>query len=217
MIVLGFIIGIIGDNIAYCYHAQCIAVTSLLVQDNRDVVQAQAYWQLFTSIFVTDSFLDAAFNAVAVIVIDRFMDNSFNSTRYFATFFGAALLGNILTLLMGPNYASAGASGGIFGLLAGTFAFTWAQNKKVDGATLGLFLMIFITSTFIANVNWLAHVGGSLGGFIAGPLLYLALRKKMAVFQPTSQSLVLTKLIVWGLIGLMVVGSIVQFFLVLYG
>jgi rhomboid protease GluP len=168
---------------------------------------------LFTSIFVTSSGIDVIFNAIAVLVLDVFIDSSFNHTRYFAVFFFSALLGNAMTLLMGPDYGpSAGASGGIFGLFAATFAYKWAEEKRIDRSTLFIFLAIFSSSSFLPDVNWMAHLGGSIGGFIAGPLLYYMLKNKLERYESISDSLLSSKIIVLSLILLMVVGSTVQFF-----
>ncbi|MGI0083496.1 MAG: rhomboid family intramembrane serine protease [Nitrososphaerales archaeon] len=181
------------------------------------VVLEHTYFQLFTSIFVTDSAIDVILNALAVIILDAFIDSAFNHTRYLGIFFFSALLGNALTLLLGPIYSSAGASGGIFGLFAATFAYRWAEDKKIDRGTLILFAAIFVSSSIIPGVNWMAHVGGSIGGFIAGPLLYFALKKKLMNYESISDSAESTKLITWGLILFMIIGSAVQFYLFVTG
>jgi rhomboid protease GluP len=185
----------------------------MLAQQNS-MVYGHALWQLFTSIFVTDSYLDAAFNAVAVFVLDFFLPDTFNNTRYFGIFFSTALLGNIFTLSLGPSYASAGASGGIFGLFAAAFAYSWAESKRVEFSSLGLFLILFVSSSFFfTNVNWFAHLGGSIGGFIAGPLLYSSIKLDEGGFYALGRSRNSTQLIMLFLILFMVLGSIAQFLL----
>lgn len=216
---LGYIIAVAGDGFSVCPSflgtvLQCPSATSFLAQTNFLVVLQHTYFQFFTSIFVIDSPLDVIFNALAVIILDAFIDSSFNHTRYFGIFFVSALLGNVLTLLLGPPiYRSAGASGGIFGLFAATFAYRWAEEKKIDKGTLFFFAAIFVSSSIVPDVDWLAHVGGSIGGFIAGPLLYFALKGRLSNYESVSDSARLTKLIVWGLISFMIIGSSVQFYL----
>jgi rhomboid protease GluP len=213
-IVLGYIIGTIGDQITFCnLVSSCPNATDLLVQQNG-MVYSGAYWQLFTSIFVTDSFLDAAFNAIAVFVLDFFLPDTMNNTRYFGIFLATALLGNILTLAEGANFASAGASGGIFGVFAAAFAYNWAENKRIDLSTLVLFLALFIGSSFLGqDINWIAHLGGSIGGFILGPLLYDSLKQTREAYGLSAKSSFATKMIVLLFILIMIVGSILQFLL----
>jgi rhomboid protease GluP len=184
------------------------------------MVFGHAYWQLFTSIFVTDSFEDALFNAIAVIVLEYFLPDTFNKTRYFAIFFFAAILGNIFTLFEGPNYASAGASGGIFGVFAAAFAYNWAERKRIEGATLVLFLILFLGSSFISpfgvqGVDWIAHLGGSIAGFIAGPLLYSSLKNSDTGIGLSSKSATFNQILLALIIALMVIGSTIQFLIFL--
>ena len=189
-------------------------MTNYLAQNNGLVVYFHTYWQLFSSILVTDSILDASFNALAVLILDRFIENSFNKSRYFMVFFFTAILGNILTLLQGPVYLSAGASGGIFGLFAGTFSYTWAAEKKIDGPTLGFFLVLFVGSSFILpNINWVAHLGGALGGFVAGPLLYRSVRNNAVRYENVSTSKFSTNIATALFILLLALLSAVQFIL----
>ncbi len=174
------------------------------------MVYGGAYWQLFTSIFITNSYLDAAFNAIAVLVLDFFLPDTFNNTRYFAIFFFAALLGNLLTLVEGPFYASAGASGGIFGVFAAVFAYGWAENNRIDFSTVVLFLALFFGS-LIGNVNWIAHLGGSTGGFISGPLLYYSVRESKTEYGMSTRSSRNSRVVLLLIILFMIVGSAIQF------
>lgn len=216
LIILGYFIGLIGDLFPTCpspLPANCgYTATDLLAQTNGFVVYLHEFYQLFSSILVTDSAIDAGFNAVAVLILDRLTDDTFNMSRYFLIFFTTALLGNLLTLLEGPQYASAGASGGIFGLIAAAFSYSWAKENRIEITTLVFFLIVFIGSSFlIANVNYVAHLGGAIGGFIAGPLLYLSLKPKLSEYSDVSKSSSFLKNLTVILILGMVIGSIVQF------
>lgn len=216
-IFIGWIIGVAGDGFTICPPSLspsfCDTATDYLAQNNGLVVYYHTYWQLFSSILVTDSILDAGFNAVAVLILDRFIDNSLNKSRYFLVFFVTAILGNIITLLQGPAYLSAGASGGIFGLFAATFSYTWASERKIDGPTLGFFLVLFVGSSFILpNINWVAHLGGAMGGFVSGPMLYHSVKDKATRYENVSTSRLSTNIATAVLIGLLVLLSVVQFF-----
>ncbi len=218
LIVLGYFIGLVGDLFSVCpksIPSFCPATaTDLLAQTNGIVVYLHQYYQLFTSIFVTDSPLDAGFNAVAVLIFELLGDEAFNMTRYFLVFFSTAILGNLLTLLQGPQYSSAGASGGIFGLIAALFSYSWAKENKIEVTTLIFFLAIFLSSSFLeANVNYVAHLGGAIGGFIAGPLLYRNLKPKLGDYMGLSKSSKFTETLTFYLLLGLTVGSIVQFLL----
>jgi rhomboid protease GluP len=217
LIILGFILGLLGDLFLPCPKAlptvcRSISATDLLAQNNGIVVFYHQFYQLFTSILVTDSPIDAGFNAVAVLILDRLTDDTFNMPRYFLIFFLTALLGNILTLSKGPQYASAGASGGIFGLIAAVFSYSWAKENRIEITTLAFFLIVFIGSSFlIPNVNYVAHLGGAIGGFIAGPLLFVSLKPNLSNYLDASNSKKLTKNLTIALVVGLTVSSVIQF------
>jgi len=214
VILLGWALGLIGDTFNVCppsIQNSCAAATVYLAQNNGLVVYAHQYYQIFTSILVTDNSFDAAFNAIAVLVLDRLTEDSLNKTRYFLVFFSTAVLGNIMTLLQGPNYASAGASGGIFGIFAALVIFSWLKDKKVDQPSLVLFIILFFGSSILPNVNYVAHVGGAIGGFIAGALLQRIVKPTITEYSFAYESDPKTVVIGVVLIFLVVVASIAQF------
>lgn len=152
----------------------------LFVQYNR-AVYAGYYWQLLTSLFVVIPYspyqgplgvVDVLFNTFAVVVLDGLLANAFYERQYYAVFFLSGLVGNIVSLLNGPGAVSFGASGGIFGLLAGAVMLEFVVERRVDYTLLAWFLLIFVISSFaLSYVDWLAHLGGSASGLIAGYLL----------------------------------------------
>ncbi|MDA4111523.1 MAG: rhomboid family intramembrane serine protease [Thaumarchaeota archaeon] len=216
LILLGWMIGIVGDQFKVCpgsLPSICRSATYFMAQNNAIVAYLGQYFQLFTSIFVTDSPLDAGFNAIAVLVIDRLSEDTLNKSRYFLIFFFTAIVGNLFTLIQGPYYpASAGASGGIFGIIAAIFSYSWSKEHRIETTTLIFFVFVFLGSSFlIPDVNWVAHLGGAIGGFVCGPLLYLSLKNKQSDVLEASRSTQLTNLATGGLIAVATVFSIVQF------
>ena len=150
-------------------------LTYYFIQENW-VVYAGWYWQLLTSLFVvvptTLGVADVLFNAVAVVFLDGLLSHEFREVEYYAVFIFSGLVGNVASLLNGPNSASFGASGGIFGLLAGAVAQDFAVERRVDYNLLVWFLAIFLFSSFaLSYVDWLAHLGGAASGLVAGYLL----------------------------------------------
>lgn len=175
-IFLGWVAGRIGDAYEVCPPSipdSCLNATVYLAQNNGIVVYLHQYYQLFTSTLVTDYTPDAGFNIIALLILDRLTYDNFSKAEYFLVFFFTAIVGNLLTLLHGPFYASAGASGGIFGIFAAIISYSWIKEKRIERVTLVFFLIVFLGSSFfLQNVNWVAHLGGAIGGFVAGPLIY---------------------------------------------
>ncbi len=145
------------------------------IQENWRVY-AGLYWQLLTSLFVVVptslGVVDVLFNAMAVVWLDGLLSHEFREVEYYAVFVLSGLAGNVVSLLNGPNAASFGASGGIFGLLAGAVAQDFAVERRVDYNLLVWFLAVFLFSSFaLSYVDWWAHLGGAASGLVAGYLL----------------------------------------------
>jgi membrane associated rhomboid family serine protease len=167
------VILVVGGLVAgYLFSFGSPPLYAYFLQEN-DAVYHGWLWQLFTSIIVAppvlEGIFDVAFNAVALLWLDRLFSAFYTPRQYYATFLASAVFGNLVSLLSGPNVASFGASGGIFGLVAGMVSYDFAVNRKLSFALLSWFLLIFVASSFITpGVDWLAHAGGSVFGLGIG-------------------------------------------------
>jgi len=127
---------------------------------------------LFTSMIVVypdlSGILDVAFNAFAVVWLDGLLRSSYTPRQYYFVFILTGLIGNVLSLLYGPNTLSYGASGGIFGLLAGAVTVDYARNGRFNTQLVIWFLFIFIFSTVAGGIDIFAHLGGAIAGLVAG-------------------------------------------------
>ncbi|MDG6996129.1 MAG: rhomboid family intramembrane serine protease [Nitrososphaerota archaeon] len=125
---------------------------------------------------------DVFFNAIFVIFVDRLLAATYSPKQYYAVFIIAGLAGNLLSLLGGPNILSFGASGGLFGLIAGAVALDYAIYRRVNTNLLVWFLIVFIFSSIAVGVNVLAHLGGAVVGLIAGYVIGTSRRGRGRVF-----------------------------------
>lgn len=170
---VGVVLGGLGAGTALALvQVGGLPVTLYLLQYNGLVMSGWA-WQLVTSIVVAPpnilGVLDVAFNAMAIWWLDGFFSMTYSKREYYSVFFATALAGNVFSLASGPQTVSFGASGGIFGLLAGVVSFDVATNRRLDVSLFAWFVAIFLVSSFVfASVDWLAHLGGALVGFGLG-------------------------------------------------
>jgi len=147
-------------------------LTLLLLQDNGRVLTGWV-WQLATSIIVAPPNLlgiaDVAFNAMALAWLDSLFSLTYSTKQYYAVFLATGIAGNVFSLANGPRVVSFGASGGIFGLLAGVISFDLVTNRKLNPGLMLWFAGIFIISSFLFSyVDWMAHAGGALFGLVLG-------------------------------------------------
>ncbi|WP_338600801.1 rhomboid family intramembrane serine protease [Sulfolobus tengchongensis] len=165
-ITLGFIVGIVATfvNSTSIYY---------LEQLNYLVIRGY-YYELVSSIFITNSIIDYIFNFIALYVV-YLIFGAKAGKHEFGIFILSGILGNVLTVLFyGPFTLSSGASGGIFGLLS-YYTFYDLLNR----GNLGIYGLLFLVSVFgvsdllFPNVNVIAHIGGILGGIIYAGTYYL--------------------------------------------
>ncbi|MQL54966.1 rhomboid family intramembrane serine protease [Acidianus ambivalens] len=158
LVVLGYVIGLLTS----IYFP---SIFIYLIQVNYLVFKGD-YISLLTSIFVTNSLLDAGFNTIALLVIYSLFGSKAGKMEYIVFFF-SGLLGNIFSLfLFPPNTASAGASGGIFGILSFYIIYDMLKDRKFDLYEFLILVIVFVLSDILPNVDYFAHIGGILGGVI---------------------------------------------------
>jgi membrane associated rhomboid family serine protease len=106
------------------------------------------------------------------------MQRMFSLPEYLAVYLLGGLAGNVLSLVMGPNFISVGASGAIFALFGAAVIYDRRRlGQSIVGALIfAFFLLLFSTG---ANVNYLAHIGGIAAGLLIGYVL--ASRRKPEV------------------------------------
>lgn len=158
LVFLGYIIGLMTSSFCFTCFAYLIQVNYLVL--NGD------YLALITSTLVTNSYIDFFFNFISLIVVYYLFGSKAGKIEYLVFFF-SGFLGNVLSLfLFPPRTASAGASGGIFGLLSFYLIIDMLEQGKFDKYGFAILLIVFVLSDILPDVDYFAHIGGILGGVI---------------------------------------------------
>ncbi len=121
--------------------------------------------------FVSLGILDVAFNAISVFFVDGLLKQIYSTKQYFIVFLVTGVVGNLVSLFGYGNapIVSFGASGGIFGLVAGALTGEYALTGRFNRNLIIWFAFIFIYSSFLGGtVDIYAHLGGAVSGLIAG-------------------------------------------------
>ncbi len=137
------------------------------------------WWRLVSSMFLHGSVWHLGFNMLALWQVGRLAERIFGSTRFVALYFIAGIAGSLASVLWNPNVNSVGASGAIFGILGGLLAFLSRANTGVPPtvvtelrASLLPFLLFSLWMGFVyPHTDNAAHIGGLIGGWLAGHLL----------------------------------------------
>ncbi len=121
-------------------------------------------YRLFSSFFVTNSFLDVALNMWCLFIIGRLIEPALGKWRYLALYLLSGLGGSVAYYLLGnPLQPAAGASGAIFGIFGAYFILARRSSANTSGI-IALISINLVFSFVIPNIAWQAHVGGLLTG-----------------------------------------------------
>jgi rhomboid protease GluP len=136
------------------------------------------YWQLFTAMFVHLNIIHLLGSMLFFLIFGLRAEELFSLQEYFAIYFLSGLVGNFLTLLLGPMLVSAGASGAIFGLFGACAVYIRrAIGQSLVRALLYSFFLMMISNA--PGVNFLAHFDGLAVGLLTGYVI--ASRRKFRI------------------------------------
>jgi membrane associated rhomboid family serine protease len=155
-----------------------------------------AWWQLLTNAFTHVEITHIAFNMIALWFLGPQLELVVGRTRFLALYLGSALTASALVYWASPEFTpTLGASGAIFGLMAGLLVVA----LKVRGNMTGILTWVAINFAFtfmVANVSWQGHLGGFLGGAAMGVVLVYAPRERRTLFQAAGLSVILVATLV---------------------
>lgn len=149
-------------------------------QSNTFVLNG-GYWQLFTAMFVHIDITHLLGNMFFLLIFGFRAEDLFDIQEYLLIYFLSGLTGNLLTLLLGFDMISAGASGAIFGMFGACAIYVRrAIGQSIISALLYAFFLLIISSG--PKVNNLAHLGGLVAGLLIGYVLAAA-RKSRVMYE----------------------------------
>jgi len=140
--------------------------------DRETIHIAHQYWRLARTGFLHENFLHIAFNMYLLYLLGLMLEPAIGSVRFAAVYFTALLAGSCGALIATAS-PSLGASGAVFGLMGAMVVELRARRLSVMESGIGGLIVINLIFSFVlANISVGAHVGGLIGGALAG----LALR-----------------------------------------
>lgn len=137
------------------------------------------WWRLVTSMFLHGGLLHIAFNMAALWQVGRLVERMFGSARFLGLYMVAGVSGSMASVLWNPHVNSVGASGAIFGVIGGLLAFVGRRDSGVPATivkdlrgSLSSFLLWNLGAGLVyPHTDNAAHLGGMIGGYLAGHLL----------------------------------------------
>jgi len=155
-----------------------------------DILYDHEYWRLFTPIMLHAGIFHLLCNIAVQLDTGAFFEREWGSIIWLTVYLGSAAAGSILSVIVTPNSVGVGSSGSVCGLFGAKIAEALCRSRESTktnqkelshailceqfGSTLCSVVLILVFS-FIPYVDWAAHVGGLLGGFVVGLMLFVSI------------------------------------------
>lgn len=132
------------------------------------VANGHEYWRLVTSGFLHVDLIHIGFNMYLLYVLGLMLEPVLGSIK-FATIYFTALLAGSFGALFATSSPSLGASGAVFGLMGAAAVELRARRVSVMESGIGVLIVINLALSFtVSNISVGAHIGGLIGGALAG-------------------------------------------------
>jgi len=145
------------------------------------ISEGHQYWRLITSGFLHENFIHIGFNMYLLYLLGLMLEPAIGSARFAVIYFTALLAGSFGALFATAS-PSLGASGAVFGLMGAAVVELRARKVSVMESGIGGLIVINLIFSFtFANISVGAHIGGLIGGFLAGLAFRAADQRRISV------------------------------------
>jgi membrane associated rhomboid family serine protease len=133
-------------------------------------------WTFVTHMFLHGGVGHLFFNMIGLFFFGSRVEMRMGGTRFIQMYFVAGITGAVLSMLLAPNAAIIGASGGVFGVML-AFASFWPRERIYIWGVIPVeaWLLVLLTTAFAiysgmggsrGGIADFAHLGGYLGAWI---------------------------------------------------
>ncbi len=134
----------------------------------REGIAEGQYWRLVSSAFLHENLLHIGFNMYLLYLLGRMLEPAIGSLRFAVIYFTSMLTG-AFGVVFSTATPSLGASGAIFGLMGAAVVELRSRGIGVmESGIGGLIVLNLILSFTLANISIGDHIGGLIGGALAG-------------------------------------------------
>ena len=137
-------------------------------------IAAGQFWRLFTAMFLHAGLLHLGFNAYALWLFGRQVESAYGRTWMLLIYLVSGFLATVASYAFGPiSSLGVGASGAIFGIFGAFIAHNYRRRHLALAAAnlrmaMTLILLNLLLAFGFARIDWRAHLGGLVVGFLAG-------------------------------------------------
>ena len=138
------------------------------------------WWRVITGGFLHAGFLHLLLNMYVLWVAGSILEPGIGTPRFLGIYFVSLIAGSLGALIADPNTLTVGASGAIFGLMAGVIVVARGRGVEQLASQFCLFVVLNLVLTFsIPGISVGGHIGGLIGGAVAA-LLVIFVERRMS-------------------------------------
>ena len=157
---------------AYLVQLFIPSIQQQLFLPNIDYLIATNQWyRLLTVALTHGGLLHLGFNMYALLVLGNPIEEAFGKNKFLIIFFASLLTGSLTSAYFASIYsASVGASGAVFGL----FGAMIVVGKRIGADIRSIVVIIGLNFVFgfaLGGVDWRAHLGGLIGGYVTSQIV----------------------------------------------
>lgn len=142
------------------------------------------YYRLFTGMFLHLDFAHVLCNCYSLYIIGSQLEGFLGKKKYLIVYLFSGIIGSLASITFG-EYASAGASGAIFGLLGSMLYFGYHYRVYLGNAMksqiIPLLILNLVIGFMVPGIDYFAHIGGLIGGTLA--TIALGIKYKSTTFE----------------------------------
>lgn len=140
----------------------------------KEAVFSGELYRLITYMFIHGSITHYLGNALSLYILGSRIEKCFGKKKMLILYFVSGICAGISSILFNGNMA-VGASGAIFGLMAGILIYTKVKNRSVEGFDTYFVIVFAIMGIFSGFLftdvdNW-GHIGGFVSGIAVSMLM----------------------------------------------
>ena len=157
---------------AYLVQLLVPSIQQQLFLPSIDYLSATNQWYRLVTVALTHGgLLHLGFNMYALLVLGNPIEEAYGKNKFLIVFFVSLIAGSLTSAYFASIYsASVGASGAVFGL----FGAMVVVGKRIGADIRSIVVIIglnFIFGFALGGVDWRAHLGGLIGGYVTSLLV----------------------------------------------
>ncbi len=157
---------------AYLVQLLVPSIQQQLFLPSIDYLSATNQWYRLVTVALTHGgLLHLGFNMYALMILGNPIEEAYGKNKFLIVFFASLLSGSLTSAYFASIYsASVGASGAVFGL----FGAMVVVGKRIGADIRSIVAIIGLNFVFgfaLGGVDWRAHLGGLIGGYVTSLLV----------------------------------------------